>query len=137
MEWESVGRQSSRGGVSARLEGVRLRLDKPHNDGPPGLRITIGEPVMRSLRWKTGDRIAVEMNLQDSVIRIRRVNNNDPKTWKLAGTDKKRPSGICATASVRPTITDKARKAIFPGNVTSHETTWEERDGDLWVLFEA
>ena len=138
MEWESVGRESSHGrGCSAKLDGVRLRLDNKHVEGPPGMRITISESVMKQLRWKTGDRIAVDMNFQSSAIRIRRVTEVKPKTWKLTGTDKKRPQGIIATATVRPTITDKARKAIFPGQVTLHETTWEERDGDLWLLFEA
>jgi len=138
-EFRSIGRGTYRGcGSHSRgpQTGVTMRKQGRDKTSAQVLVICIRPDVCKVLKWKPGDYVEVEEAIGESIIVVKRViyTHGKPDQWKLISQDKGKPN---TSLIVKATMNDETCKAIFPGEVTIHHAIWEEKDGDLWLAFEA
>jgi hypothetical protein len=138
-EFRSIGRGTYRGsGYRSRgpQTGVTMRKQGRKGTASPVLVITIRPDVCKAMKWKPGDYVKVEEAIGENIVVVKRVVYvpGTPDQWKLIPQDKGKPN---TSLLVKATMNNETSTSIFPGELTAHVAIWEERDGDLWLAFEA
>ena len=138
-EFRSVGRGVYRGcgsHAAGPTTGVTMRKQQTKDRDTPVLVITIRPDVCKVMKWKPGDYVEVLEVVGENAVCVRRVVYQSGKVdqWKLIPQDKGKPN---PSLLVKATMNDYTHRAIFPGELMMHRPLWEEKDGDLWLAFEA
>ena len=106
---------SGRGGASkVRPLGVRLVCCKGGTEKRKNCAITIGDQLVRRMRWVDQDRIQVQFDTESRMVRLARIVDGKSVVLRLR-------HGGAARTSV--TLRREAMDILFPGNARQYEPT--------------
>lgn len=109
--------------------GVTITVNKSH-DGNNGLRFSIGEDVVRALKWIPRDRVQIKVDPDHKVMLISRVNGQSGYRL-VANTKKKENTSQSCNFRVAASGFGTLATLVFGLIGEKMEPRWEMYDGGL------
>jgi len=107
---ESRGRGSHR---CVHADRITVSLAKAGGNRT-SLAIGVSEETMKKVRWVIGDRVTMDLDIEEHIVTIRRVvSTSDEASWKLSNRNGgKKADGVVASATLKISVTPVVIKAL-------------------------